>query len=105
MVEPPPVGSGTPGGSVVRPRWWVEAACRGCPHELFYPEPSEDAEQPKAICRGCQVRADCLEEAMARPDRLDYGVWGGTTPPERAFLRSLVEQRRSEKDDSRRRVS
>lgn len=89
----------------MRPRWWVEAACRGCPHELFYPEPSEDAEQPKAICRGCQVRADCLEEAMARPDRLDYGVWGGTTPPERAFLRSLVEQRRSEKDDSRRRVS
>jgi WhiB family redox-sensing transcriptional regulator len=43
------------------------------------------AETAKAICAGCQVRADCLEAGLEEK----YGVWGGTSARERARLRKL----------------
>lgn len=36
----------------------------------------------RACCRGCPVRAECLAYAIAADER--FGVWGGTTPVERA---------------------
>ena len=39
--------------------------------------------EAKAVCAGCPVRAECLDEALARiPD----GIAGGLTPAERRRL-------------------
>ncbi len=38
----------------------------------------------KAVCRACPVRRECLDWAVEANERA--GVWGGTTPDERAQL-------------------
>ena len=43
------------------------------------------SERAKAICRGCAVRTQCLQHALAAED---FGVWGGTTASEREVLRA-----------------
>ena len=74
----------------VEDHWTEYAACRGTDPELFYPVSSagpalEQAARAKAICARCTVRSDCLSWALraGEPD----GVWGGTTPDERRYLR------------------
>jgi WhiB family redox-sensing transcriptional regulator len=57
--------------------------------EIFYPVSDEDAEEAKAICRGCPVRETCLEFALVNRER--DGVWGGATERER---RRMLRQRR-----------
>ncbi len=79
---------------VLNERWWIDAACRCEPTEMFFPEPDGDAEAAKAVCRRCPALAECLDEAMTWAYKLDYGVWGATTPRERAFLRGLTRQAR-----------
>lgn len=66
--------------------WRFRAACREVDPELFFPPPaagpSYDAQvaKAKAVCAGCPVRAECLDEALRRiPD----GICGGLTPEER----------------------
>lgn len=67
-------------------KWDDEASCRGIDPEVFFPDsPSDPALAAKAICRGCPVRAQCLE--LALDARLDHGVWGGLTEVERRSLR------------------
>jgi WhiB family transcriptional regulator, redox-sensing transcriptional regulator len=70
--------------------WTSYAACRGSDPELFYPVgyagPALDqVARAKAICAECVVQRDCLAWALraGEPD----GVWGGTTPDERRYLR------------------
>lgn len=41
--------------------------------------------QAKTVCESCPVQAECLEEALARPE--EWGVWGGMTAGERQRLR------------------
>ena len=50
-------------------------ACRGADPELFFPGPGQSADQAKAICASCPVRAECLALAHANGER--FGVWGG----------------------------
>jgi WhiB family transcriptional regulator, redox-sensing transcriptional regulator len=55
---------------------------------LFYPP--GDAELPAAaaaVCATCPVVAPCLAEAMSTSPGEDFGVWAGTTPPERRRMR------------------
>lgn len=60
-------------------------ACRGWPTEWWYSEKALDAdsidstELAKAMCRGCPIRQDCYDGAVAR--REDDGVWGGVVFP------------------------
>lgn len=66
--------------------WRLHAACRDEDPELFYPvgntKPARDqARQAQAVCRRCPVTQQCLEEALATPER--DGVWGGTVPERR----------------------
>jgi WhiB family redox-sensing transcriptional regulator len=70
--------------------WTVWAACRGVDPELFYPVSAAgpavvQVEEAKAVCARCLVRSDCLTWALrvGEPD----GIWGGTTPDERRYLR------------------
>jgi WhiB family redox-sensing transcriptional regulator len=69
--------------------WRQRAACRGVEPEVFYPVSDEDAEEAKAICRGCPVRETCLEFALVNRER--DGVWGGATERER---RRMLRHRR-----------
>ncbi|MFR9807090.1 WhiB family transcriptional regulator [Pseudonocardia sp. RS010] len=71
--------------------WKLRAACRGHPDpDLWFPDggpgrPRRDAHSAAVdVCRGCTVRARCLDYALARDDR--HGVWGGRTPSQRVAL-------------------
>ena len=53
--------------------WWFEP-------ELF--------DRAVAVCGRCEMRSDCLAEALQSGERL--GVWGGLTPEQRAALPDAV---------------
>jgi len=72
--------------------WRLEAACRGAPLDVFFPDNGEDAGPARQCCGRCLVHTQCLEEALAWPAVLDYGIWTSTTPRERGFLRWLARQ-------------
>jgi WhiB family redox-sensing transcriptional regulator len=70
--------------------WDVEAACQSADPELFFPSSPQGSsfqatQAAKRVCRGCPVRTQCLEFALAA--RLEHGVWGGLTEVERRSLR------------------
>jgi WhiB family transcriptional regulator, redox-sensing transcriptional regulator len=56
---------------------WVEqAACRGQPTSLFFPEKGQHAREAiKRFCENCPVRRECFD--YARRTRTEHGVWGG----------------------------
>lgn len=71
--------------------WRDDAACRDLPAPFYPDHTTGDAYAPAlAICRDCPVRAACLEAALAMEGAGDarsrYGVWGGTTPEDRARM-------------------
>ncbi len=68
-------------------RSWVDRAnCRGIDSQLFYPDRGEPTRQAKEVCRGCEVRDDCLDYALTSGQK--FGIWGGTSERERRSLRS-----------------
>lgn len=66
--------------------WRAGALCAQVDGDLFFPEKGESALPAKRVCAGCPVRAECLAEALARPER--FGVWGGLSEPERRAVRA-----------------
>jgi WhiB family redox-sensing transcriptional regulator len=67
--------------------WRLEAACRGMPANLFFPdkEDGSSTRQAKAVCAGCPVRSECLEASIEFGDK--HGVWGGLSEKQRRGLR------------------
>jgi WhiB family redox-sensing transcriptional regulator len=57
----------------------------GVDPELFFPDRGASTREAKAVCRGCVVREDCLEHALANAER--FGIWGGKSERERRLLR------------------
>jgi WhiB family redox-sensing transcriptional regulator len=41
--------------------------------------------EAKEVCRGCVVREDCLEYALANGEK--FGIWGGMSERERRRIR------------------
>jgi WhiB family redox-sensing transcriptional regulator len=73
-----------------REAWRDEAACLDYDPELWFPAGqtgawSAQADEAKAICRDCPVRAQCLSWALAT--RQNHGIWGGMDETERKSLR------------------
>lgn len=66
--------------------WVADAACRHIDTHLMYPHRGESAAQAKAVCARCPVRAECLEWALAVPEK--FGIWGGLSERERRTLRA-----------------
>lgn len=63
--------------------WAVDAACRTSdPDTLFVQGAAQN--RAKAICLGCQVRTECLADAL--DNRVEFGVWGGMTERDRRAL-------------------
>jgi WhiB family redox-sensing transcriptional regulator len=65
--------------------WQDEANCMGVDPDLFFPERGASTREAKEVCRGCVVRAECLEYALANGEK--FGIWGGMSERERRRIR------------------
>jgi WhiB family redox-sensing transcriptional regulator len=65
--------------------WQERALCAETDPEAFFPEKGGSTREAKKICTGCEVRAECLEYALANDER--FGIWGGLSERERRRLR------------------
>jgi WhiB family redox-sensing transcriptional regulator len=67
------------------PDWQERALCAQTDPEAFFPEKGGSTREAKRICSGCEVRAECLDYALAHDER--FGIWGGLSERERRRLR------------------
>ena len=66
--------------------WRAAARCRTADADGLFVTGARQREA-RRFCRTCPVRTECL--AYALDERIEFGVWGGTTERERrALLRS-----------------
>jgi WhiB family redox-sensing transcriptional regulator len=65
--------------------WRLDALCAETDPEAFFPEKGGSTREAKRVCTGCEVRAECLEFALASDER--FGIWGGLSERERRRLR------------------
>ena len=63
--------------------WAPRAACQGGQADALFVKGAEQ-NKAKSVCSGCQVRAECLAEAL--DNQIEWGVWGGMTERERRAL-------------------
>jgi WhiB family transcriptional regulator, redox-sensing transcriptional regulator len=78
--------AGPLGGADPDEQGWQESAlCAETDPEAFFPEKGGSTREAKKICTGCEVKAQCLEYALANDER--FGIWGGLSERERRRLR------------------
>jgi WhiB family redox-sensing transcriptional regulator len=65
--------------------WRLDALCAETDPEAFFPEKGGSTREAKRVCVGCEVRAECLEYALANDER--FGIWGGLSERERRRIR------------------
>ena len=65
--------------------WQTDALCAQTDPEAFFPEKGGSTRDAKKVCGACNVRAQCLEYALANDER--FGIWGGLSERERRRLR------------------
>ncbi|WP_075827345.1 WhiB family transcriptional regulator [Cellulosimicrobium sp. CUA-896] len=68
--------------------WQERALCAQTDPEAFFPEKGGSTREAKKVCTGCDVRAECLEYALANDER--FGIWGGLSERERRKLKRQV---------------
>ena len=69
--------------------WMSEGNCRNEPPSRFFPSDGVGVDAARQLCATCPVKSPCLEYALR--NRIDHGVWGGTSERER---RRILRQRR-----------
>jgi len=74
-------------GSASEEAWRLNALCAETDPEAFFPEKGGSTREAKRVCSGCEVRAECLEFALANDER--FGIWGGLSERERRRLRLM----------------
>ena len=65
--------------------WQENALCAQTDPEAFFPEKGGSTREAKRICVRCEVRAECLDYALAHDER--FGIWGGLSERERRRLK------------------
>jgi hypothetical protein len=65
--------------------WQERALCAQTDPEAFFPEKGGSTREAKRVCTSCEVRAECLEYALANDER--FGIWGGLSERERRRLK------------------
>ncbi|MDV8000889.1 WhiB family transcriptional regulator [Rhodococcus sp. IEGM 1408] len=65
--------------------WQEQALCAQTDPEAFFPEKGGSTREAKKICTGCEVKAECLEYALANDER--FGIWGGLSERERRRIK------------------
>ena len=61
--------------------WQDRALCAQTDPEAFFPEKGGSTREAKRVCLSCEVRAECLDYALAKDER--FGIWGGLSERER----------------------
>ncbi len=74
-----------PGDDEGQLAWQADALCAQTDPEAFFPEKGGSTRDAKKICTQCEVKAECLEYALANDER--FGIWGGLSERERRRLR------------------
>jgi WhiB family redox-sensing transcriptional regulator len=69
--------------------WMSAGNCNQVPPATFFPSDGVGVDAARRICADCPVKRPCLEYALV--NRIDHGVWGGTSERER---RRILRQRR-----------
>jgi WhiB family transcriptional regulator, redox-sensing transcriptional regulator len=69
--------------------WMAAGKCSDVPPSVFFPSDGVGVDVARKVCFECPVRELCLEYALL--NRIDHGVWGGTSERER---RRILRQRR-----------
>lgn len=71
--------------------WWLDAVCRGLDANIWFPEKPQGRDYfaiARSYCNRCDVREECLAEALAQhPDNDRFGMFGGKSPRERTRIR------------------
>jgi WhiB family redox-sensing transcriptional regulator len=67
----------------------AEGNCQNHPPATFFPSDGVGVDRARRICGTCPVNGTCLEYALV--NRIDHGVWGGTSERER---RRILKRRR-----------
>ena len=67
--------------------WQERSLCAQTDPEAFFPEKGGSTREAKKICVGCEVKAECLEYALAHDER--FGIWGGLSERERRRLKRV----------------
>ncbi|MEO7421198.1 MAG: WhiB family transcriptional regulator [Ornithinibacter sp.] len=65
--------------------WQERSLCAQTDPEAFFPEKGGSTRDAKKVCVGCEVRAECLEYALANDER--FGIWGGLSERERRKMK------------------
>jgi WhiB family redox-sensing transcriptional regulator len=76
---------GTPAEDETLLGWQDRALCAQTDPEAFFPEKGGSTREAKRVCSSCEVRAECLEYALAHDER--FGIWGGLSERERRKLK------------------
>jgi WhiB family redox-sensing transcriptional regulator len=91
-----PVQLGIPGLRPLPPEddnplsWQEDALCSQTDPEAFFPEKGGSTRDAKRVCTTCEVKAQCLEYALANDER--FGIWGGLSERERRRLKAARVQ-------------
>ncbi len=62
-------------------KWMEKGKCFNLDPDVFFPSDGVGVDVARTICKDCSVKAQCLEYAL--DNRIDHGVWGGTSERER----------------------
>ena len=65
--------------------WQERALCSQTDPEAFFPEKGGSTREAKKVCLTCDVRQECLEDALEHDER--FGIWGGLSERERRKLK------------------
>ena len=85
--------------------WYQEAACKGKPLSVFFPDPV-DYSSARTICKLCSVSTNCLATALLEEGTVSLGMFwfhgyrGGMTPNERRTLLLKIRQNGTPPDKS-----
>jgi WhiB family redox-sensing transcriptional regulator len=76
------------GSDVLPPElsWQERALCAQTDPEAFFPEKGGSTREAKRVCMSCEVRAECLDYALAKDER--FGIWGGLSERERRRVKT-----------------
>ncbi len=69
--------------------WMALGTCKDYEPSVFFPSDGVGVDRARKICATCSQTEACLEYALT--NRIDHGVWGGTSERER---RRILKRRR-----------
>lgn len=70
--------------------WQKRALCAQTDPDAFFPEKGGTTRPAKQICKGCEVRKECLQYALDH--EITKGIWGGLAPEERRQVQLSVKE-------------